>query len=196
MRGTGNIGKLVDALGGTSRPIAMPDAYDNLSKGVIEGLLVPYETTKTFRYGEVTNYVTEVWPLGQVYTFYLVMNEKTWNQLTPDTQDLITRYDEDEYLEKLAQMWNRIEIEGKEYAIESGYEILEIPPEKIASWQELAGGVISDFTESQVVAGHSEEEVEGWLSFARERIDYWSEKQKELGIKSATGSAEVLYQFD
>jgi TRAP-type C4-dicarboxylate transport system substrate-binding protein len=196
LRGTGYIGKLVDALGGTSKPVAMPDAYDNLSKGVIEGLLVPYETTKTFRYGEVTNYVTEVWPLGQVYTFYLVMNEKTWNQLTPDTQDLITRYIEDEYLEKLAQMWNRIDIEGKEYAIESGYEITEIPPDEIGSWQKLAAGVISEFTESQVAAGHSEEEVEGWLSFINERINYWSEKQKGLGIKSSTGSAEVLYQFD
>ena len=196
LRGTGYIGKLVEALGGTPRPVAMPDAYDNLAKGVIDGLLIPYETTKTFRYGEVTNYVTEVWPLGQVYTFYIVMNKNTWNQLTPDTQELITRYIEDEYLEKLAQMWNRIDIEGKEYAIESGYEILEIPPEELGSWKELAGNVVNDFTESLVAAGHSEEEVEGWLSFIKERIEYWSEKQKEFGIKSSTGSAEVLYQFD
>lgn len=196
LRGTGYIGKLVEALGGTPRPVAMPDAYDNLAKGVIDGLLIPYETTKTFRYGEVTNYVTEVWPLGQVYTFYIVMNKNTWNQLTPDTQELITRYIEDEYLEKLAQMWNRIDIEGKEYAIETGYEILEIPPEELGSWKELAGNVVNDFTESLVAAGHSEEEVEGWLSFIKERIEYWSEKQKEFGIKSSTGSAEVLYQFD
>ena len=196
LRGTGYIGKLVDALGGTSRPVAMPDAYDNLAKGVIDGLLVPYETTKTFRYGEVTNYVTEVWPLGQVYTFYIVMNKNTWNQLTPETQDLITRYIEDEYLEKLAQMWNRIDIEGKEYAIESGYEILDIPPNEIGRWHELASGVINDFTESMVAAGHSQDEVEGWLSFIEERIEYWSEKQKELGIKSSTGSAEVIYQFN
>ncbi|MGI6318516.1 MAG: TRAP transporter substrate-binding protein [Dethiobacteria bacterium] len=196
LRGTGYIGKLVEALGGTPRPVAMPDAYDNLAKGVIDGLLIPYETTKTFRYGEVTNYVTEVWPLGQVYTFYIVMNKNTWNKLTPDTQDLITRYVEDEYLEKLAQMWNRIDIEGKEYAIESGYEILEIPPDELGRWQELASNVISDFTETLVAAGHSKEEVEGWLFFIEERIDYWSEKQKELGIKSSTGSEEVLYQFD
>jgi TRAP-type C4-dicarboxylate transport system substrate-binding protein len=196
LRGTGYIGKLVEALGGTPRPVTMPDAYDNLAKGVIDGLLIPYETTKTFRYGEVTNYVTEVWPLGQVYTFYIVMNKNTWNKLTPDTQDLITRYVEDEYLEKLAQMWNRIDIEGKEYAIESGYEILEIPPDELGRWQELASNVISDFTETLVAAGHSKEEVEGWLFFIEERIDYWSEKQKELGIKSSTGSEEVLYQFD
>jgi hypothetical protein len=73
---------------------------------------------------------------------------------------------------------------------------LEIPPEELGSWKELAGNVVNDFTESLVAAGHSEEEVEGWLSFIKERIEYWSEKQKELGIKSSTGSAEVLYQFD
>ena len=55
-------------------------------------MLIPYETTKTFRYGEVTNYVTEVWPLGQVYTFYIVMNKDTWNQLPADIQGIINDY--------------------------------------------------------------------------------------------------------
>jgi len=196
LRGTGYIGKLVEALGGTARPVAMPDAYDSLAKGVIGGLLIPYETTKTFRYGEVTHYVTEVWPLGQVYTFYIVMNKNTWNQLPADIQEIITQYIEDEYIEKLSQMWNRIDIEGKEYAIESGYDIIEIPPEELDRWQELANGVIDDFVNNLVAAGHSEEEVRGWISFINERIEYWTAKQIELGIKSSTGSEEVLYEFN
>ncbi|NMB41207.1 MAG: TRAP transporter substrate-binding protein [Firmicutes bacterium] len=196
LRGTGYIGKLVEALGGTARPIAMPEAYDSLAKGVISGLLVPYETTKTFRYGEVTNYVTEVWPLGQVYTFYIVMNKTAWDQLPDDIQEIITQYVENEYVEKLAQMWNRIDIEGKEYAIESGYDIIEIPSSELDRWQALAGEVIEDFVEGMVAAGHPEEEIRSWISFIGERIEYWSEKQIELGIKSPTGSEEVLCEFD
>ncbi|MDO9534676.1 MAG: TRAP transporter substrate-binding protein [Bacillota bacterium] len=194
LRGTGYIAKLVEALGGTARPVSMPEAYDNLSKGVIDGLLVPYETTKTFRYGEVTNYVTEVWPLGQVYTFYLTMNKNIWEKLPADVQDIITKYIEDEYQEKLAQMWNGIDIDGKKYAIESGYEIIEIAPGELATWQNLANNVIKDYTASMVSAGYSEAEVNGWISFIRERIDYWSGKQIELGIKSSTGVDEVLFQ--
>ena len=113
-----------------------------------------------------------------------------------DIQEIITKYIEDEYVEKLAQMWNRIDIEGKEYAIEAGYKIIEIPPHELDRWQELAGGVIDDFVKDMVAAGHSEDEVKSWISFIQERIEYWLAKQKELGIKSSTGSEEVLYQFN
>jgi len=195
LRGTGYIGKLVEALGATARAVSMPEAYDNLAKGVIDGLLVPYETTKTFRYGEVTNCVTEVWPLGQVYTFYLVMNKTTWNQLPADIQEIITKYIEEEYLEKLANMWNDIDIEGKQYAIEAGYEIIEIQASDLGEWEELAAKVREDYIQSMVAAGYAEEEVKGWMDFIKERIEYWTEKQKELGIKSSTGPDEVRFQF-
>jgi TRAP-type C4-dicarboxylate transport system substrate-binding protein len=195
LRGTGYIAKLVEALGGTARPVPMPEAYDNLAKKVIDGLLIPYETTKTFRYGEVTKHVTEVWPLGQVYTFYLVMNKNTWNQLPPDIQDIISKYIEEEFQEKLARMWNDIDIEGKKYALEAGYNIIEISPSELVNWEELASKVRDGYIQNMVAAGYSEEEVKGWISFVRERIDYWTEKQKELGIKSSTGIEEVRFQF-
>jgi len=195
LRGTGYIGKLVEALGATARAVPMPEAYDNLAKGVIDGLMIPYETTKTFRYGEVTKYVTEVWPLGQVYTFYIVMNKNTWNKLPADIQDIITKYIEEEYLEKLAAMWNNIDIEGKKYAIEAGYTIIEIPENELGRWEELAGKVKEDYIKNMVAAGYTEGEIKGWFDFIEKRIEYWTKKQKELGIKSSTGPVEVLYKY-
>ena len=64
------------------------------------------------------------------------MNKTTWNQLPADIQEIITKYIEEEYLEKLANMWNDIDIEGKQYAIEAGYEIIEIKlrPWRVRSW--------------------------------------------------------------
>jgi len=195
LRAPGYIGQLVEALGGTPRNVPMPEAYDNLAKGVLEGLLIPYETTITFRYGEVTNHVTEVWPLGQVYTFYLVVNNNTWNKLSPDIQDIISNYIEEEFQEKLAQMWNRIDIEGKQYCIDSGYTITEIPAGELDNWIGLSEKVLDKYIEKMVSNGYSQDEVQSWISFIKERISYWSAKQKELGIKSATGDKEVLYEF-
>lgn len=195
LRGTGYIGTLVGALGATARPVPMAEAYDNLAKRVIDGLLVPYETTKTFKYGEVTKYVTEVWPLGQVYTFYLVMNKDTWNSLPTDVQDTITRYVEGEFQEKLAKMWNDVDLAGKQYAIEAGYKIIELPPEEINRFKQAADKVVDGYIKNMVAAGYSEQEVKGWIDFVRQRIDYWTRKQIELGIKSSTGPAEVRVQF-
>src|SRR5690606_42018962 len=67
-------------------------AYDAVNRRVIDGLMIPYETVVTFRLGEVTKYITEVWPIGQVYTFYIVANRAAWNSLPADVRDIITEY--------------------------------------------------------------------------------------------------------
>jgi phosphoserine aminotransferase len=92
-------------------------------------------------------------------------------------------------------MWNDIDIEGKQYAIEAGYEIIEIQAGDLGEWEELAAKVREDFVQSMVAAGYAEEEVKGWMDFIKERIEYWTEKQKELGVKSSTGPDEVRFQF-
>jgi len=194
IRGTGYVGSLVEAFGATARPVSMSEAYDNLAKRVIDGLLVPYETTQTFKYGEVTKYVTEAWPLGQVYTFYLVMNLEKWNGLPPDVQEVITEYVQGEFLEKLAKMWNDIDVAGKQYAVEAGYEIIQLAPDELSRFQQAADKVVADYTRNMVAAGYSESEVNGWIDFVHQRIDYWLQKQKELGIKSSTGPEEVVIQ--
>jgi len=51
--------------------------------------------------------------------------------------------------------------------------------------------VIKDYVKSMVSKGYSEEEVNSWISFIRERIDYWTAQQIEQGVKSSTGPDEV-----
>jgi len=191
LRGTGYIGKLVEALGATPRPVAMAEAYDNLSKKVIEGCMVNYETMIVFKLGEVTKYFTEAWPMGQVYTFYVTMNKDTWDKLPADIQEAITKYVDEEFHEKMTNMWNELGIKGIEYVKQSGIEIIELPPEEVDRWKQAAEKVVNEYVQSMVAAGHQESEVRGWIDFARQRIDYWTQKQIELGVKSDTGPDEV-----
>ena len=58
IRGTGRIGDIVKALGGTPVPIEWGDIYDSLRKGVIGGTMLPLETMKGTNSGEVLKYVT------------------------------------------------------------------------------------------------------------------------------------------
>ena len=92
LRGTGRLGDIVKALGGTPIPIATPDLYDSLKRGVIEGALLPFETLKGFKTGEVQKYVTASWKVGSAYAFYVVMNKDKWNSLPPDVQKVITDF--------------------------------------------------------------------------------------------------------
>ncbi|HEX6988065.1 MAG TPA: TRAP transporter substrate-binding protein, partial [Bacillota bacterium] len=191
LRGTGYIAQFVEALGATARPIAMPEAYDNLSRNVIQGLMIPYETVVTFNFGEVTHHITEVWPLGQVYTFYLVMNRDTWNSLPSEIQNIITDYVENEFRDKLTNMWNEVDITGYEYAVDAGYEFHRLSDQELARWQAVADQVIEEYIAGMVAEGHSEDELRARIDFVRGRIAYWTEQQRAEGVKSSTGPDDL-----
>ena len=188
LRGLGFIAEVVSALGGTPRSIPMPESYEAVQKKVIDGLMIPMETLRAFRLAEVTKYATECWPIGQVYTFYLVMNKNSWNKLPPNIQKIINEYP---FEEKLATMWNEIDIDGKKLGMEKGLKFIELPPEEIAKWKKAVEPVLDKYVKSMVAAGFKEKETRELINYARMRIEYWTKKQKESGVKSSTGPAEV-----
>jgi len=188
LRGLGLIAEVVSALGGTPRPIPMPEAYEALGKKVIDGLMIPMETLRAFRLAEVTKYATECWPVGQVYTFYLVMNKDTWNKLSPALQKIFNEYP---FEEKLAAMWNEVDIDGKQLGMEKGLKFIELPSAEITKWKKAVEPVLDKYVKSMVAAGFQERETRELINYARMRIEYWTKKQRELGIKSSTGPSEV-----
>ena len=88
IRATGQMTEVIKALGGVPIPLEMPDVYDALRRGVIEGVTVDLSTLKHWKFAEVTKYVTADWQLGTVITFYWVINRKQMERPAP-------RYSED-----------------------------------------------------------------------------------------------------
>ena len=188
LRGLGFIGEVVSALGGTPRPIPMPESYEAVQKKVIDGLMIPMETLRAFRLAEVTKYATECWPIGQVYTFYLVMNKDTWNKLPANIQKVFNEYP---FEEKFATVWNEIDIDGKSLGMAKGLKFIEVPSAEITKWKKAVEPVLDKYVKSMVAAGYQEKETRELINYARMRIEYWTKRQKELGVKSSTGPSEV-----
>ncbi len=195
LRGTGYISRLVEAFGAAARDVAMPDAYDYLERGVIDGLLIPYETVNSFAYGEVTDHALEVWELGQVYTFFLVANNDSWSKISPQDQEAIASFVEDEFRETYIDIWNSIDIGGKQFAIDAGYTISTVPESELPEWRAMADTVIDEYLTNMVSNGYDEAELREKMDFVRERIDYWLERQVEAGVKSSTGPPEVRVEW-
>ena len=57
-RGHGTSALVVKALGGTPVPKPMPETYQMLQKGVVNGAVYPFEANKGWKLGEVTNFAT------------------------------------------------------------------------------------------------------------------------------------------
>ncbi len=188
LRGLGLIAEVVTALGGTPRSIPMPESYEAVQKKVIDGLMIPMETLRAFRLAEVTKYVTECWQIGQVYTFYLIMNKETWNKLPPPVQKVFQEYP---FEEKLATMWNEVDIDGKQLGIEKGLQFIELPRDEIKKWKDAVEPILDKYVKNMVAAGYPEKETRELINYAKMRTEFWTKKQKEMGIKSSTGPAEV-----
>jgi len=190
IRVPGMVGRTIKALGATPSPTPMMEVYDAMSKGVIDGVNTPFETLKTFRFAEVVGYTTASWQVGNIYTFYVAMNKKSYKKLPPHIKEIFDELS-GEYKERFALMWNVIDFHGKEFAKQKGVEIIELSPQEVARWKKATAPVVEDYVNEMVGKGHSETEVRGWIKFLRERIDYWTAKQIALRIKSPTGPEEM-----
>ena len=105
IRAPGRMAEVISALGGTPAPTSITETYDAIAKGVIQGVFVGGEGVKTFRFGDVVNFVTNSWNIGPSYPFYVVMNKRKYEKLSPNARSVIDGLS-GEYKEKFALMWN------------------------------------------------------------------------------------------
>ena len=83
-------GAVVDALGAT--PVQMPasQVYNALQTGLIDGLITGASMVADFKLDEVATSYTLGAPLGHI-TFYLVMNQKSYNSLSAEHKAVIDK---------------------------------------------------------------------------------------------------------
>ena len=184
IRGTGRSGDIVKALGAVPMPIETPDLYEAIRRGVVDGAYLTMETYKGFKTGELLKYNTESWKVGSVYAFYVVMNKQKWEKLPPDMQKLFTEVS-DEFIEKYAVGFNNIDIEGRDYFLKQGGRMIPISDAESAKWIKAVQPVISDYKKDLISKGHKAAEVDSWLSFIKERIEYWKAQEKAKKIPTA-----------
>lgn len=184
IRGTGRIGDLVKALGATPMPIEMVDLYESLRRNVLDGNFGPMEQLKGFKIGEIIKYATASWKIGTSYTFYVVMNRSKWDALPPDIKKIIQET-ANEFKDKWAVQWNEIEIEGGQYLKSQGGQIIQISDAEAARWVQASQPVIAEYKKDLIGKGFPEKEVDSWLAFVKERVDYWKAQEKIKKIPTA-----------
>ncbi len=184
LRGTGRLGDIVKALGATPIPIETPDLYDSLKRGVIEGALLPLETLKGFKTGELIKHVTASWRIGSAYCFYVVMNKAKYNSLPKDVQKTIDDFSKS-FIERWSVEWNNIDIEGKDVFLKQGGEIISIPDADSPPWIKAVRPVIDEYRKDLTGKGSKATDVDEWISFVNRRIQYWKGEEKAKKIPTS-----------
>ena len=130
----------VKALGGVPMLIPMPDVYDALDKGVIDGASVPWEAIHGFRFYEVGRHYTVV-PMSAV-VLSLTMNKAKWNSLPKDIQDAIMSVSGLEGSRKMGSgAYDGAEKDVMELVKKGNYTMnrYDIPAAELARWSKVAG---------------------------------------------------------
>jgi TRAP-type C4-dicarboxylate transport system substrate-binding protein len=190
IRAPGICGDVIKALGGIPAPTPMPEVYEAISKGVIDGESSNFETLKTFRFAEVVKYETNCWQITNPYPFYVAMNKESYKKLPEDIKAIFDTL-VGEYKELYILMWNTVDFAGKAYGVEKGVEFIDLSQSEALRWKAAMEPVMDKYIKTMVGKGFSEAEVRGWIKFIRDRTEYWFKKQIALHIPSVNGAPEL-----
>ena len=89
---TRQVTRLVASLGATPVGMPLPQIPDSLSKGTINGCVIPWEVVPSVKVHELTKYHAEFDPAGgSLYTttFVMAMNKAKYGSLAPDLKKII-----------------------------------------------------------------------------------------------------------
>ncbi len=125
MRGPSKvITRMLEGLGATPVGMPVPQVAPSLSKGVIDGMVVPWEIMPSFKLHELTKSHTEVSGDRGLYTtpFLFLMNKDKYNSLS-DKQKRVIDNNSGMLLAKLAgELWDGFETPARRLAAEAGGE--------------------------------------------------------------------------
>lgn len=127
MRGpTRQITKLLGNLGATPVGMPLPQIPDALSKGVIDGCVIPWEVMPSVKVHELTTFHSEFDPKGGALyttTFVMAMNKARYESLPPDLKKVIDANSGIETSAFLGRVQQAGDVPARKLAVERGNKI-------------------------------------------------------------------------
>ena len=144
----------IEKMGGTPVALPIPELYPQLERGVIDGAMVPFTTILDFRMHEVANYFTITGPLFGRSQFVIVMNEDSYNSLSPEHQAVIDRLTGEELSKKATQVYLDRAAESIEFVRNAeGKEVIELSAEEQARIAEVLAPIYDEWLEEMAAQG-------------------------------------------
>lgn len=136
--------KLLAALGATPVAMPVPAVGEALSKGVIDGALVPYEVVPSVKIQELVKFHSETDPSEPaIYTstFVFAMNKERYAGLAPELRKVIDANSGADFSAQIGATFSKADAEGKK--LTAGNTTNVIPKDELANWRK-AGQAVTD----------------------------------------------------
>lgn len=167
----GYIADLMSNLGATTLFMSSNEVYEKLSRGVIDGVTFTYEALTAFNLTDDIDYSMRT--PGGIYntTWFLVMNDDTWSDLSDENRQAIQRVSGEAFAELVGQAWNQADEQALGKLQDAGIEIYDAPKPVLSRIKQEAAKLEADWAAQLDEQGYDGEAA---LEAFRERtgVDY------------------------
>lgn len=149
--------KLVAVLGGTPVGIPMPQLPDAISKGVVDGYLLPWEVVPTLKLHEMTKYHSEINPpLPGLYTtlFSIVMNQAKYDSLTPAQKKVIDANSGSDFSALIGKTWDDSLTTARQHAVDRNNQFNTIGAAELEGFQKATARMAKDWVKEVTAKGY------------------------------------------
>ena len=149
--------KMIAAFGATPVPMPLPQAPEALSKGVIDGAMVPWEVAPSIKLEEIVGYHIETDPsMPQVSNsvFIFAMNLGKYNSLPADLKKVIDNNSGPDASAAVGKVFAEAGVAGRKVAEKGKGNFYTVPASELQRWQKASEGVITDWVKDVTAKGH------------------------------------------
>jgi TRAP-type C4-dicarboxylate transport system substrate-binding protein len=168
--------KTIGLLGATPVAMPVPQVPEALSKGVVDGAVLPWDVVPALKLHELVRYHTETaaGTPALMHTALIVgMNQDTYNNLPADLKQIIDANSGRELSREAGRIWDNQVVEtGHKLAQSRNNEIYILPPEEQAKWVQVTSKVSEDWINEVESKGY--ENGKALLEEARQLIEQYN----------------------
>jgi TRAP-type C4-dicarboxylate transport system substrate-binding protein len=163
---------LLGELGATPIGMPVPAVTESLSKGVIDGAVIPWEVTPALKVPELVSNHTEFGD-NSLYTttFVLAMNKAKYDSLPDDLKKVIDDNSGQEFSAFAGRTQQGADVPSKKLAVDRGNNIIVLDDAEVDRWKAAAQTVVDKWVEEATGKGLKGQEL---LDEARALIEKYS----------------------
>jgi TRAP-type C4-dicarboxylate transport system substrate-binding protein len=134
----------------------VPQVPEALSKGVIDGAVIPYEVAPGLKVNELVKYTAETdRSYNALYTtvFLVAMNKRKYDEMPADLKKVIDANSGQEFSAFLGRTQAGADVPGKEKMVASNVQINVIPKAELENWKKATDQLDDEWVKSMNAKG-------------------------------------------
>ena len=149
--------KMLGMLGATPVGMPVPAVPEALSKGVIDGAVIPYQVVPSIKVNELVKFAAETDPkYNALYTtvFVVAMNKAKYDGLPADLKKVLDANSGREFSASMGRIQEGDDAPGRAKVKESGVAINVIPAAELDKWKKATDSLDDEWAANITKLGH------------------------------------------